>query len=153
LLGTKGGVQMKFDKNSWLNLVIGLFGFYFVFKVMELFMGRFGTKVVSATHTAPYITDGFYWIISLVVALILSLLLIILFCKPRAPLFVGIAILLGGVFGMFTTLYNTIIHLDSYFKKEGISAVHYLLPHVIILVAAVLALYIAWLSNKGSNAA
>ncbi|MCL6588727.1 MAG: hypothetical protein K6U80_02125 [Firmicutes bacterium] len=144
---------MKLDKNSWLNLVIGLCGFYFFFKVMELFMFRFGAKVVTATHTASYITDGFYWVISFVVALILSLLLVIIFCKPRAPLFVGIAILLGGAFGMFTTLYNTIANLDNYFKKEGISAVHYLLPHVIILVGALLAFYIAWLSNKGSKAA
>ncbi|HEX3046708.1 MAG TPA: hypothetical protein VHY08_18280 [Bacillota bacterium] len=144
---------MKLDKNGWLNLVIGLFGFYFFFKVMELFMGRYGAKVVTATHTTPYITDGFYWVLSFVVALVLSLLLVILFCKPREPVFVGIAILLGGVFGLFNTLYSTIINLDKYFRSEGISAVQYLLPHVIVLIGALLALYIAWLSNKGSKAA
>lgn len=144
---------MKLDKNGWLNLVIGLFGFYFFFKVMELFMGRYGAKVVTATHTTPYITDGFYWVLSFVVAMILSLLLVILFCKPREPVFVGIAILLGGVFGLFNTLYSTIINLDKYFRSEGISAVQYLLPHVIVLIGALLALYIAWLSNKGSKAA
>jgi hypothetical protein len=153
MLGSKEEFIVKLDKNSWLNLVIGLCGFYFFFKVMELFMGRYGTKVVTATHATPYIADGFYWVISFVVALILSLLLVILFCKPRAPIFVGIAILLGGVLGMFTTLYSTIINLDKYFRKEGISAVQYLLPHLIVLVGALLALYIAWLSNKGSQSA
>ena len=135
-------------KNNWLNLALGIFGFYTVFSVMEFILSRYGTKVVSATPVTTHISQNFYWLISFVVALILSLIVIILFCKPRAPLFVGIGILLGGCLAMLNTLYHTILNLDKYFRQEGTAAIVCLLPHLVVIAGALIAFYIAWLSNK-----
>jgi hypothetical protein len=141
------------DKNKWLNLVLGIFSFYTVFSVVEILMGRYGTKVVSVTPATSNISVELYYLISYVIALVLSLFLIIIFCKPRGPWFVFLGILLGGCLAMFHTLYTTILNLDSYFKKEGLAAVQYLLPHVVVIAGALIALYIAWLSNRMSKSA
>lgn len=140
------------DKNNWLNLVLGLLGFYTVFSVMEFIMGRYGTKVLAVTPATNHITVNYYWLISFAVALIISLTLVIIFCKPRAPFFVFFGILLGGIISMFYTLYNTIEKLDKYFRADGVAAVQYLLPHLVVITGALIALYIAWLSNKMSKA-
>lgn len=140
-----------FEKNNWLNLVLGLLGFYTVFSVMEFIMGRYGTKVLAVTPATNHITVNYYWLISFVVALIISLVLVIIFCKPRAPLFVFIAILLGGTLSMFYTLSDPIIKLDKYFRSYGIAAMQYLFPHLVVVIGALIALYVAYLSNKMSN--
>lgn len=137
-----------FDKNNWLNFVIGLLGFYFVFNVVDWLMGKYGTKMVASTTHLP---NNYLWIVTFAVALIFTLILIIFFCKPRAPIFVCIAILIGAVLSMFNSLYGTILNLDKYFHKEGISAVQYLLPHLVVLAGALIALYISWASNKLSK--
>jgi hypothetical protein len=136
------------DKNKWLNLVLGIFSFYTVFSVMEILMGRYGTKVVSVTPATSNISVDLYYLISYVIALVLSLSLIIIFCKPRGPWFVFFGILLGGCLAMFHTLYTTVINLDKYLRQQGILAVQYLLPHLVVIIGALIALYIAWLSNK-----
>lgn len=133
-----------FEKNSWLNFVIGLLSFYFVFTLADVLMGKYQSIVANTTHFAT----NYLWIITFAVALILALILIIFFCKPRAPIFVFVAILLGAVLVMYTTLFDTIIHLDNYFKKEGLRAFRYLIPHLVVVVGSLLALYIAHLSNK-----
>jgi hypothetical protein len=139
------------DKNNWLNLVLGVFGFYSVFSVMEILMGRYGTKVVAVTKATTNIPHDFYWLISFGAALILSLILIVIFCKPRTPLFVSIGILLGGCLAMFSTLYHTIVNLDKYFRDNGLSAVQFLLPHASVIVGALIAFLIAWLVNRSGN--
>lgn len=139
------------DKNNWLNLVLGVFGFYSVFSGMEILMGRYGTKVVAVTKATTNIPHDFYWLISFGAALILSLILIIIFCKPRTPLFVSLGILLGSCLAMFSTLYHTILNLDKYFRDNGLAAVQFLLPHASVLAGTLIALLIAWLSNRSSS--
>ncbi len=140
---------MKFlDKNNWLNLVIGLTGFYFAFSIMQIIMGKYGTRVVAATPGAEHLTGDYYWLISFGVALILALGLIILFCKPRSPLFVFVGILLGSTLAFYYPLYVAIISLDKTVRREGLVALYTLLPHLIIMVGSLIALYVAWLSNK-----
>lgn len=141
------------DKNKWLNLVLGVVSFYTVFSVMEILMGRYGTKVVSVTPVTTHISQNLYWLISFVVALVLSLVLIIIFCKPRAPWFVAIGVLLGSSLAMFSTLYHTILNLDKLFRAEGTSAIAYLFPHLAVIVGALIAFLIAWLTNRGSQPA
>lgn len=137
-----------FDKNGWLNLILSAIGFYTVFSIMQIIMGRFGTKVVAATPAVNYLTSDYYWLVSFVVALVLALALIIFFCKPRVPLFVFLGVLVGGALGLYYPLYTAIINLDKNFRQEGTAAIYNLLPHVIVLVGALIALYFAWLSNK-----
>ncbi len=139
------------DKNKWLNLVLGVFSFYTVFSVMEILMGRYGTKVISVTPATSNISINLYYLISYGVALLISLLAIVFFCKPRIPWLVFLGILISGCLAMFHTLYTTILHLDGYFKKEGLAAVQYLLPHLVVIIGALIALYIAWLSNRINN--
>lgn len=136
------------DKNNWLNLVLGILSFYTVFSIMHFLMSRYGTKVVSATPVTTHISQDFYWLIAFVVALILSLIIIIIFCKPRAPLFVCIGILLGSCLAMLNTLYHTVLNLDKYFRQEGTAAITCLLPHLVVIIGALIAFYVAWLSNK-----
>jgi hypothetical protein len=118
---------------------------------MEILMGRYGTKVVAVTKATTNIPHDFYWLISFGAALILSLILIVIFCKPRTPLFVSIGILLGGCLAMFSTLYHTIVNLDKYFRDNGLSAVQFLLPHASVIVGALIAFLIAWLVNRSGN--
>jgi len=139
------------DKNNWLNLILGIFGFYTVFSVMEILMGRYGTKVVSVTPATTHISQDLYWLISFGAALILSLILIVIFCKPRTPLFVGVGILIGSCLSMFSTLYHTILNLDKYFREDGLAAVQFLLPYAAVIVGALIAFLIAWLTNRGSQ--
>jgi hypothetical protein len=139
------------DKNNWLNLVLGILGFYSVFSVMEILMGRYGTKVVAVTKATTNISQDFYWLISFGAALILSLVLIIIFCKPRTPLFVCIGILIGSCLSMFSTLYHTILNLDKYFRANGLSALQFLLPHAAVIVGALIAFLIAWVVNRGGS--
>ncbi len=139
------------DKNNWLNLVLGVFGFYTVFSVMEILMGRYGTKVVSVTKATTNISHDIYWLISFGVALILSLVLIIIFCNPRVPLFAGFGVLLGSCMAMFSTLYHTILHLDKYFRNNGLAAVQFLLPHVTVIVGALIAFLVVWLINRSGQ--
>lgn len=139
------------DKNNWLNLVLGFFGFYSVFSVMEILMGRYGTKVVSVTKATTNISHDFYWLISFGAALILSLVLISIFCKPRTPLFVGIGILLGSCLSMFSTLYHTLLNLDKYFRVNGLAAIQYLLPHAAVIAGTLIAFLVAWLINRSGS--
>lgn len=136
------------DKNGWLNLVLGMFGFYSVYTLMELLVGRYGPRVVTATTAAAHLSESYFWLISFIVGLVAALVLVIIFCKPRSPLAVGIGVLVGGILGMLPTLYRAIVNLDRFFRREGLAAVHYLLPHLVVLAGALIALYIAWLSNK-----
>jgi hypothetical protein len=137
-------------KNSWLNFLIGLTGFYFVFSVMQIIMGKFGTKVVAAL-AANNLSGNYYWLIAYGIALVIALVLLIIFCKPRAPFFVFLGILLGSVVGLYHPLYMTLINLDKNVRKEGLVALYELLPHLVVLVGALIAFYSAWLSNRLSG--
>lgn len=139
------------DKNNWLNLVLGVLGFYTVFSVVEILMGRYGTRVVSVTKATTNISHDLYWLISFGAALILSLILIIIFCKPRTPLFVSIGILLGSILAMFSTLYHTILNLDKYFRVNGLAALQFLLPHAAVIVGALIAFLVAWITNRSGS--
>jgi hypothetical protein len=139
------------DKNSWLNFVIGLTGFYFVFSVMQIVMSKFGTRMVAATSVANHVSGDYYWLISFGTALIVTIVALLLFCKPRVPFFVFLGVLLGGALGLYYPLYVTVINLDKNVRKEGLAALYDLLPHLVVLVGALIALYIAWLSNRPSN--
>jgi hypothetical protein len=137
-----------FDKNNWLNFLIGLTGFYFVFSMMQIVMNKFGFKVVAATPGVNHLTGHYYWLISFGIALILTLLALIVFCKPRAPFFVFLGILLGSAFALYYPLYITIVNLDSNVRKAGLVALYELLPHLLVVVGSLIALYVAWLSNR-----
>ena len=136
------------NKNSWLNFTVGMLGFYFVFSLLNTILEKVGTKVVSTT---THFSLDFYWLVAFVVAFLISLTLIIIFCKPRAPLFVGLAILIGSAASMYYTLYSSIVNLDKYFHSEGLVAIQHLLPHLVVILAALLAMFIAWFSNRASQ--
>ncbi|HBF37941.1 MAG TPA: hypothetical protein DDW50_11530 [Firmicutes bacterium] len=135
-------------KNSWLNFVIGLTGFYFIFSIVQIIMGRFGSRVVIAGMATVPLNKGFYWLISYGIALIVILVVLIIFCKPRAPFFVFLGILLGGFVCLYHPLINTIMSLDKDVRKDGLLALYELLPHLVVLVGALIGMYVAWLSNK-----
>jgi MFS family permease len=136
-----------FEKNSWLNFFIGLTGFYFVFSIMQIIMGKFGPKVAAVTSAASHVS-GYYWLISFGAALVITLIVLILFCKPRAPFYVFSGILIGGALGMYYPLYVTVINLDQNVRREGLVALYELVPHLTVLVGALIALYVTWLSNR-----
>jgi hypothetical protein len=138
-------------KNSWLNFLIGLTGFYFVFSVIQIIMGKFGTKVVATTLASNNFSGNYYWLIAYGITLVIALVLVIIFCKPRTPFFVFLGILLGGAVGLYHPLYITLINLDINVRKEGLVALYELLPHLVVLVGALIAFYIAWLSNRISG--
>ena len=140
------------DKKSWLNFVIGLTGFYFVFSIMQIVMGKFGAKMVAATPVANHVSGDYYWLISFGIALIVAIVVLLLFCKPRVPFFVFLGVLLGGALGLYDPLYVTIINLDNNVRKDGLVALYELLPHLVVLAGALIALYVAWLSNRISKA-
>ena len=141
------------SKNGWLNFVLGLTGFYFIFSIMEIIMGRFGLRVVAAAQATASLDRGFYWLISYTVALILALFVVIVFCKPRTPLFIFLGILLGGVAVLYHPLLYTILNLDRDVRKVGLVALYELLPHLVVLAGALIGMYVAWLSNRLSNTA
>ena len=140
-----------FEKNSWLNFFIGLTGFYFVFSIIQIIISKFGPKVVVITPAAHHLNGGYYWLISFGIALILTVIAIIMFCKPRAPFYVFLGVLLGSALAMYYPLYVTIINLDKNVRKDGLVALYDLLPHLTVLIGALIALYIAWLSNHYST--
>jgi hypothetical protein len=135
-----------FDKNSWLNFVVGLTGFYFIYSIMQIVIKRFGTRVVVTSGANP--SEGYLWLVSFGVALILSLVLIIFFCKPRVPFFVFLAVFIAGGLVMYHPLFMTIVNLDKNVRKDGLVALYDLLPHLVVFVGALIALYVAWLSNR-----
>jgi hypothetical protein len=141
------------SKNSWLNFILGLTGFYFIFSMMQMIMGKFGAKVVIVAQATANFHRGFYWIISYAVALIVVLFIIILFCKPRAPFFVFLGILLGGVIALYHPLLYVIMNLDKDVRKVGLIALYELLPHLVVMVGGLIGLYVGWLSNKLANTA
>ncbi len=138
-------------KNSWLNFVMGLTGFYFVFSIMQMIMGKFGVKMVIVTQGTANLNSGFYWMISYAVALVVVLFAVILFCKPRAPFFVFLGILFGGAIALYHPLLYTILNLDKDVRKSGLVALYELLPHLVVLVGSLIGMYVAWLSNKMSG--
>lgn len=139
------------SKNSWLNFVMGLTGFYFVFSIMQIIMGKFGARVVIEAPATASLNKGFYWLIAYAVALVVVLVVVILFCKPRAPFFVFLGLLLGGVVGLYHPLLFTILNLDNDVRKIGLVALYELLPHLVVLVGGLIGMYVAWLSNKLAN--
>jgi hypothetical protein len=141
------------DKNSWLNFVIGLTGFYFVFSIMQIVMNKFGAKMVAATPVANHLNGDYYWLLSFGIALIITMIVLVLFCKPREPFFIFLGVLIGGSLGLYYPLYLIIINLDKNVRKEGLVALYELLPHLVVLVGALIALYVAWLSNRSGETA
>lgn len=135
------------DKNGWLNFTLGLLGFYFVFSMLNTIFEGFGAKMVSTMN----LPGNYYWLISFGVAFIVAMTLIFIFCKPRSPLLVGLAIFCGGILGMYYTLYANIVKLDSYFRSEGLNAIYHLLPHAAIILASILAFFITMFSNTGDS--
>ena len=135
------------DKNGWLNFTLGLLGFYFVFSLLNTIFESFGAKVVSTMN----LPGNYYWLISFGAAFIIAMVLIFIFCKPRSPLLVGLAIFCGGILGMYYTLFASIMKLDSYFRSEGLNAIYYLLPHAAIILASILAFFITLFTNTGDS--
>ena len=136
------------DKNNWLNLVLGLLGFFFVYAITGHILEAYG---VDAVATATHLSVHYHWLIALLAALVVSLVLVIFFCKPRSPFFTGVAILLGAVLVMYQPLFSTIANLDRYFRREGLDAFKYLIPHAAVLICAGIAYLTAALSNKQSQ--
>jgi hypothetical protein len=137
-----------FDKNNWLNLILGLFGFYFVYSISGLVIKEYGIQVVSST---THLTASYHWLVAFVIALVLSLTLIVIFCKPRSPWFTALAILLGAVLVMFPSLFRAIVNLDGSFRREGVIAGYTLVPHLVVLLGAAIGYLTAALSNKGAK--
>ncbi len=135
------------DKNGWLSFTLGLLGFYFVFSLLNTIFESVGAKMVSTMN----LPGNYYWLISFGAAFIIALSLILIFCRPRSPLLVGLAILCGGILGMYYTLFSTIMKLDSYFRTEGLNAIYHLLPHAAIVLASVLAFFIIMITNSGES--
>ncbi|MGE5605898.1 MAG: hypothetical protein ACM3YE_09420 [Bacteroidota bacterium] len=135
------------DKNGWLNFTLGLLGFYFVFSLLNTIFERFGAKMVSTMN----LPGNYYWLISFGTAFIIAMALIFIFCKPRSPILVGLAIFCGGILGMYYTLFTSIMKLDSYFRSEGLNAIYHLLPHAAIILASILAFFITLFTNTGES--
>ena len=135
------------DKNGWLNFTLGLLGFYFVFSLSNTIFEGLGTKMVSTMN----LPGNYYWLISFGAAFIVAMALIFIFCKPRSPLLVGLAIFCSGILGMYYTLYTNIVKLDSYFRSEGLNAIYHLLPHAAIILASILAFFIIMFSNTSDS--
>ena len=136
------------DKNNWLNLVLGTLGFFFMYAITGHILEAYGANAVS---TATHLSVNYHWLIALLAALIVALALVIFFCKPRSPLFTGLAILLGALIVMYQPLFSTIANLDGYFRREGLHAFKYLIPHAAVLICAGIAYLTAALSNKQSK--
>jgi len=135
------------DRNSWLNFTLGLLGFYFVFSLLNTIFESFGAQVVSNMN----LPGNYYWLISFGAAFIIAMTLVYVFCKPRSPLMVGLAIFCGGVLGMYYTLFATVMKLDSYFRSEGLSAIYHLLPHAAVILAPILAFFIIMFTNSSDS--
>ncbi len=135
------------DKNGWLNFTLGLLGFYFVFSILNTIFERFGAKMVSTMN----LPGNFYWLISFGAAFIIALALIFIFCRPRSPLLIGLAIFCGGTLGMYYTLFTTVMKLDSYFRSEGLNAIYHLLPHAAVILASILAFFFTMFTNSGES--
>lgn len=135
------------DRNGWLNFTLGLLGFYFVFSMLNTIFESFGAKMVSTMN----LPGNYYWLISFGAAFIIALTLIFVFCRPRSPLLVGLAIFCGGILGMYYTLFTTIMKLDSYFRAEGLNAIYHLLPHAAVILASILAFFITMFTNSGES--
>lgn len=135
------------DKNRWLNFTLGLLGFYFVFSLLNTIFEGFGTKMASTMN----LPGNYYWLISFGAAFIVAMALIFIFCNPRSPLLVGLAIFCGGILGMYYTLFTNIVKLDSYFRSEGLNAIYHLLPHAAIILASIMAFFITMFSNTGDS--
>lgn len=135
------------DRNSWLNFILGLLGFYFVFSLLNTIFEGFGARMVSTMN----LPGNYYWLISFGAAFIVALALVFIFCRPRSPLLVGLAIFCGGILGMYYTLFTTITKMDSYFRGEGINAVYHLLPHAAVVLASILAFFIITFTNSSES--
>lgn len=132
------------DRNTWLNFVLVLCGFYFVFALGSLLMGKYSLQAASATH----LEAGYLWIMVLAAALLVALALTLIFCGRRAPLAIALAVCLSGVLSMHRVLWTVLVNLDQNFRSEGMAAFYGLIPHAVILVAALASFYLAWLSNQ-----
>lgn len=132
-----------FNKNVWLNFSIVLLGFYSVFTFFNSLLADFKMDLAKSMN----VSLSYYWLIAFVAAFVASMALTIFFCKPRAPLFMGVALLLGATLSMYQTLYLFIINLDYYFRHDGLSAIVYLIPHGTVLIASVAAYFIGVASN------
>lgn len=135
------------DRNGWLNFTLGVLGFYFVFSLLNTIFESIGAKMVSSMN----LPGNFYWLISFGAAFIVAIALILIFCRPRSPLMAGVAVFCGGILGMYYTLFNTIMKLDSFFRTEGLNAIYHLLPHAAILLASILAFFIIMITNSGES--
>lgn len=135
------------DKNGWLNFALGLLGFYFVFSLLNTIFESFGAKMVSSMN----LPGNYYWLISFGAAFIIAMALIFIFCRPRSPLLVSLAIFCSGILSMYYTLFSAIMRLDGYFRTEGLNAIYHLLPHAAIVLASILAFFIIMLTNTGES--
>ena len=135
------------DRNSWLNFILGLLGFYFVFSLLNTIFEGFGARMVSTMN----LPGNYYWLISFGAAFVAAMALVFIFCRPRSPLLVGLAIFCGGILGMYYTLFTTITKMDSYFRGEGINAVYHLLPHAAVVLASILAFFIITFTNSSES--
>ena len=134
------------NKNSWLNFFLGLLGFFFVYTIIDLFIiQKNNVSLVSFTAQVPV---SYYWLIAYISALILSLVLIFIFCKPGSPLFGSLGLFIGALLGMFNRLVSIIFNLDKYFRGEGLRAFRYLLPHIVVIVGFIISFYTIFLVNK-----
>jgi TM2 domain-containing membrane protein YozV len=136
----------KIDKNTWLNLVIGLFGFYFTFSLLEIGCGKFITG-------QPVMGRGVFimnwtWLICFLLAIALTTMLLVYFCKPRKPFLFCLAILTGGILSMYSQLWYTLVNLDGFFHRDGLAALRLLLPHGILLGSTILSYFIIQFSNR-----
>lgn len=136
------------DKHNWLNFTIAFLGFTFFDSMSALIIGEFYAKAVTETTT---LASSYHWIVSLFISLILSLILTVCFCKPRAPLFIGAAVFLSACYSLHSDLYSAVIRLDANLRHSGLEAFWTLLPHILVIVIAILAVYLAWLSNRPAN--
>lgn len=111
-------------------------------------MKRYGRNMMAVTETTSQISTSYYWLVIFALALLLSLVLVFIFCKPRAPFFVSLAVLCGGVYCMYDKLYTAIVKLNSYVQAEGLGAFWHLLPHGSIILGAVIAYFLTSLGNQ-----
>lgn len=132
-----------FNKNAWLNFFMVLLGFYSVFTFFNSLLADFKMDLAKSVN----VSLSYYWLIAFVAGFVAAMALAIFFCKPRSPLFMSIALLLGASLSMYQTLYLFIINLDYYFRHDGLSAIVYLIPHGTVIIGAVAAYFIGVASN------
>ncbi|MGE5558861.1 MAG: hypothetical protein ACM3WV_09675 [Bacillota bacterium] len=131
------------SKNTWLNVTLGILGFYFAFSVFDT--EKYGIEVYAMQ--VP-VSASNYWLLYCAIALLFACILVIVFCKPRSPLMTAIAVALGFVAVHWNKLCEPLANINRTLHLEVLKAFQAILPHLALVVSFLLAFFIVLLYNK-----